>query len=193
MQKAVLKAYTTALHNAAISRKNALQQELAVGIAVALEAGPSKRLARAQLCEVYAAAGYKCREPQEIDYKSVYRRITASLALFEFIGFEDLHRWTEGLSRGQLLDAIVKNLMPLKLGTVNEVLLICEKQKPPRATPGRKAGTPIDSEHLHFVVPPGTTSEELLRVASILIAMANEKTEAKREEVEQTQAEMETA
>lgn len=188
MNRSNLKAYVTAIQNAALSRKAALQCELAVGFAVMLEVGPSKRLARAQLCEIYATAGYKCSEPTDIDWKSINRRISGSLALWDFIGEEDVAKWAADHTKINLINAIVEKLAPLKLGTINEVLLICNKVKP-QQTRGRKPGIAIDTQHIHFSVPQSATAEELLQIAAKLMAMAQEKTAAIAEQRQEELAE----
>lgn len=175
MNRSNIKAYVTALNSAVLNRRTALQTELAVGFAVILESGPSRRLARAQIIEVYAGAGYKCREPSDLDYKTINRRISASFALFDFMGEKDIREWTKDLSRGPLISAIVEKLVPLKLTTINEVLQICLTEKPAGAsTRGRRPGIHIDTQHLHLVVPPTTTREELLEAAAKLMHLANE-------------------
>lgn len=184
MVRSPLKAYSSAIAGAALSRKSALQVELAVGFAVMLESGPSKRLVRAVLCEVYASAGYKCREPSDIDWTSINRRITASLALYEFLGEAEIRKWAGESTRGELLSALVKQLEPLKLATVNEVLLICNRVKPAGRIRGPRPGTHIDTEHIHVVVPPNATSDELLLVASKLMAIASSMSHAAVEEPE---------
>jgi hypothetical protein len=172
MQKANVKAYVSAIQGAALSRRAALQVEIAVGFAVCLEVGPSKRLARAQLCEIYAAAGYHCSEPKDIDWKAINRRITGALALWDFLGAEEIAKWAEGHSKNALIDALVEKIAPLKLNTINEVLLICHKVKPQHKR--QINGTPIATEHLRIVVPPTATAEELFTVASHLMDMAKE-------------------
>lgn len=173
MNRSNLKAYAAAIHNAALSRKTALQLELAVGFAVRLEAGSSKRLVRAQLCEIYAAAGYKCREPSDIDWTSINRRISASLALFDFVSqTDDVKLWAGDLQRGPLIAALVEHLKPLKLGTINEVIQICASIKTGKVARGPRPGVHVDTTHLHILIPPAATREELLEAAAKLMQMA---------------------
>lgn len=179
MNRSNLKAYVSAIHNAALSRKAALQCELAVGFAVMLEAGPNRRLVRAQLCEIYASAGYKCREPGDIDWQSINRRIGASIMLFEFITEKEVREWAGDLTRSALVDAIVKKLEPLKLGTCNEVIQICKTSKEDKPTYTRKPGVRIETTHLHFNIPVTATAEELLEAASKLMQMAQTMVEAR--------------
>lgn len=179
INRSLIKAYTNAINSAALSRGAALQIELAVGFAVQLEVGVSKRLARATLIEVYAGAGYKCADPGEADWKAINRRIAASLALFEFCGREDVAKWGEGHVKGALIDAIAEKLKPLKLRTVNEVLLVCGKLKPPSKRAAMKVhplkekpGTlHVDTPHIHIAIPPDITRDEIMDAIAKLMAV----------------------
>ena len=174
MNRSNVKAYVSAINGAALNRRTALQTELAVGFAVVLEAGGSKRLARAQLCEIYVSAGYKCREPADLDWKTINRRISAAFALYEFLGEQDVREWARDLSKAALISAFVERLTPLKLTTINEVLQICVPKKDDVKSRGRRPGIHIDTQHLHVVVPPGTSREELLETAARLMQIAHE-------------------
>jgi hypothetical protein len=175
MNRSHVKAYVSALSGAALNRRTALQTELAVGFAVILESGPSKRLARAQLIEIYAAAGYQGREPADLDYKTIFRRISASLSLYEFLGENDIREWASDLSRGPLLSAFVEKLIPLKLTTINEVIQICNSAKPGSGrTRGPRPGIHIDTARIHLVVPPSATRDELLEAAAKLMTLAQQ-------------------
>jgi hypothetical protein len=198
MNRSTIKAYASSLHSAALSRKAALQIELAVGFAVMLECGPSKRLVRAQLSEIYAQAGYKCREPSDIDWQSIQRRIGASLALYDFIGDKDIKGWIGELSRKPLIEKIVDQLGPLKLSTINEVIQICKSGKEPGQDPrGRKPGLRIETEHLRFNIPASATPTELMLAAGKLMAMAQSMVEQQMPDhdahAEHKQEELETA
>lgn len=166
-----IKAYSVAITNAALSHAAALQIELAVGFAVQLEIGPSKRLARATLVEIYAAAGYTCSEPKDIDWKRINRRIAASLALFDFMSREEVETWTDGKTKGPLIDAIVDKLKPLKLKTVNEVLVSCGKLKPQATRQERPGTVRVETSHLHFSIPPDVTRDELMTAIAKLMAV----------------------
>src|ERR1700681_1506285 len=103
MNKATMKAYASAIANAALSRKAALQLELAVSFAVFLDQQKVSRLAKSLILEVYAEAGYKCREIGEVDWKAVNRRVNASGVLFEMVGMKDVMAWSDGKTRGALI------------------------------------------------------------------------------------------
>ena len=171
MNKTHLKAYSNAIVEAALSRSTALEIELAVGFAAILECDNMKRLARETLLTIYGAAGSKCAKPGDMDWKSINRRISAASALFDFVGTDDINEWAQGLTKRELVDAFRPHIKALKLNSVNEVLLACDKIRPPRkVTPGRKIGT----QHLHLVIPPSATREELIELATQLMTMAHE-------------------
>lgn len=182
MNKTLIRAYAQIIHGAAMNRHAALQAELAVGFAVLLDSYPSKRLARAQLQKIYNDAGCKCEGPQDTNWKSVNRRITASIALFDFIGADEVRNWAGDLQKAPLIEAFTKKLAPLKLNTVNEVLTICRGTVPRDNTNmvGRKPGTRIETLHLKFSVPPATTPEEMLEAAGKLMTMAQELVNARQ-------------
>lgn len=186
MNKTIIKAYANIIHAAAMNRRAALQTELSVGFAVLLDSYPSKRLAKAQLQKIYNDAGCKCSGPTDTNWKSVNRRIAASVALFDFMGHEEVRGWAGDLIKAPLIEALVKKIEPLKLNTVNEVLLVCKGSKAgggeraPGA--GRKPGQRIESAHLKFSVPPAATPEELLEVAGKLMTMAQEMVNARQGE-----------
>lgn len=202
MNKAQMKVFSSAIANAALSRKTALQLELAVGFAVHLECGQAKRLTRATLCEVYSAAGYKAHKPGDMDWKAINRRITAALALFDFVGAEDVVKWTEGKRRMELIEAIVEKLAGYKIKSVNEVLEICGKigPKAPRGERPEPEGTRhIDTRHIHVSVPPNATASELMEVALAMMDLAKQAAAAqlsggiRETETEDAGAELEAA
>ncbi len=187
MNKMNIKAYAQIIHSASMNRQAALQTELAVGFAVLLDSYPSKRLARAQLQKIYNDAGCKCADPQDVNWKGVNRRITGSIALFDFMGHDEVRGWAGDLQKAPLIDALVKKIVPLKLNTLNEVLVVCRGSKSndgsSRVTvAGRKPGQRVETTHVKFSVPPGTTPEELLEVAGKLMTMAQEMVNARQGE-----------
>jgi hypothetical protein len=188
MNKSHLKAYSTAIVEAALSRSKALEIELAVGFAVIIECDEAMRLARETLLTIYAQAGSKCTKPGDIDWKAINRRITASIELFKFIGREDLDKWADGVSKpAEMVAAFRPHIGALKLRSVNEVLLACDKIRPPRK-PSEPSGTKLSTKHLHLTVPKTATSDELLALAAQLMAMAQTLSQAAPVEVEETEA-----
>lgn len=176
MNRTNLKAFSTAIAGALVSRKSALQVEVAVCFAVHLDCNQAKRLSRAMLCEIYANAGVHCGSPGDLDWKSTNRRITAALALFDFFGAAEITNWIEGKQRKELIDAIVAKLEPLKIKSTNEILAVCDKITPrQRGERVEPQGTHhIDTEHLKIVIPPGVTRAELLEAALAMMKIAEQ-------------------
>lgn len=181
MNKSNIKAYAQIIHAASLNRRAALQNEIAVGFAVLLDSAPSKRLARAQLQKIYADAGYKCTNPNDIDWKTINRRIAGSIMLFDFLGEQDVREWAGELQKAALIEALVKKLEPLKLNTLNEVVQICKGARGRAdSTPGRKPGVKVETAHLKFTIPPTASAEELLEAAGKLMAMAQDMVNARQ-------------
>jgi hypothetical protein len=173
MNKTTLKAYTNAIVEAALSRSVALEIELAVGFAIILECNNAKRLARETLLTVYNAAGSKCEQPGDLDWKAVNRRISAAVALFDFIGITDVSAWGEDKTKRELVDAFRPHIAALKLKSVNEVLLACDKIRAPRK-PVEQSGKQFTTRHLHINVPATATRDELVELATQLMMLAHE-------------------
>jgi hypothetical protein len=169
MNKTHLRAYTKALVESAMNRQVALEIELAVGFAVMIECDGARRLARETMLTIYNGAGWKCDRPGSLDWRSVNRRISAAIALYDFIGVDDITKWAEGKTARELVDAFRPHISALKLKSVNEVLLACDKVRPPRA---KTEGVRIDAGHLHLIIPASTTREDLIAMATKLMQMA---------------------
>jgi hypothetical protein len=171
MNKTHLKAYTNAIVEAALSRSVALEIELAVGFAVILECENRKRLSRETMLTIYNAAGSKCERPGDLDWKAVNRRISAATALFDFIGIADITAWANGLTKRELVDAFRPHISALKLKSVNEVLLACDKIRAPRK-PSEQVGKVVKTAHLHITVPVTATRDEIMELVTQLMVIA---------------------
>ena len=182
MNRTNLKVCRTAINKALADHAAGLRMELAVSFAVILDSGKARRLARAVLCECYAAAGLQCSQPGDRDWRAVNRRIGAAFALFDFIGWDEVTKWANGKQRTELLDALAAQIAPLKLRTVSEILEVCGKIKPRQRTGGPSGakheevpGTQhVDTANVHVVIPPATTRAELMEVALALMKLAEQ-------------------
>lgn len=180
MNKTNIKAYAQIIAKSALNRQLALQCELAVGFAVLLESSPSRRLARAQLQKIYADAGYQCAEPSGIDWKTINHRIRGSVMLYDFLGEADIREWAGDLQKQPLIDALIKKIEPLKLKTLNELMVVCKGARERTAsTGGRKPGVRFDTAHMHVTVPTSAQPEELLEIAGKLMTLAQEMVNAR--------------
>lgn len=168
MNKTHIRAYTKALVESAMNRQIALEIELAVGFAVMIECDNARRLARETMLTIYNAAGWKCDKPGAIDWRAVNRRISAAIALHDFIGVEDLEKWAGESTARDMVEAFRPHIAALKLKSVNEVLLACDKLRPAKKSEGVK----INAGHLHLTIPANTTREDLISMATKLMQMA---------------------
>lgn len=173
MNKTHIRAYTKCLVESAMHRAVALEIELAVGLAVMHETSPSKRLGRETLLTIYHGAGFQCDKPGALDWRAVNRRITATIALFDAYLVKDVAELAEKHKAGELVEALRPMIKALKLKSVNEVLLACDKVRAPRK-PGEPhvEGTRIDAGRLHIVIPPNATRDDLLAAATKLMEIA---------------------
>lgn len=177
MNKTHLRTYSNHIRAALVNRRDALKLELAVMFAVTLEADCNKRLAREAIYSVYNATGsYQCAQPADRDWKAVGRHITAAFELFDFIGADEVRGWAEGLKYGDLIAAFVDKIAPYKLGTVNEILTICNRvKKQPRKVAGRvvpPGSHEFKTKHVHIVIPPDATLIEVMETIADLMRLA---------------------
>lgn len=174
MNKTHIRAYTKCLVESAMHRATALEIELAVGLAVMHETQPSKRLGRETLLTIYNGAGFQCDAPGALDWRAVNRRITATIALYDAYLVTDVAALAEKHKTTDLVEALRPMIKALKLKSVNEVLLACDKVRAPRkASSGQHVeGVRIEAGHLHFTVPASATREDMLAAATKLMEMA---------------------
>lgn len=185
MNRSNHKAFATAINNAGMNRKAALNIEVAVCFAVHVDSKQAKRLTRAVMCEIYAECGYKSSAPGDRDWREINRRITAGLALFDFIGADDVHAWIENKTRMDIVNAIVTKLEPLDLRSTNQILEICDKvrTRAPRGEKPEPEGTHrIELEHLKIVIPPTATRAELISAAIEMMRLAEERAQVEVQE-----------
>lgn len=176
MNKTHIRAYTKAMIESSLHRQTALEIELAVGLAVMHECEPSRRLGRETLLTIYNGAGWQCGEPGALDWRAVNRRITASIALYDVHMSGDVAQLAETSKTIDLVNALRPMVAALKVKSVNEVLLACEKVRAPRK-PQHVEGTRIDAGHIHITIPTSATRDDLIALATRLMQMATERFE----------------
>lgn len=113
-----------AIANAALSRRAALQMELAVSLVhFTQEIGGTDTTGKANLKAVYNSAGYLCMTKQDRDYKTVNRRLNAMAKAFDKIGSSVVHGWMEGKTDTQvILDSVQGELLAFGFDTLDDVL-----------------------------------------------------------------------
>jgi hypothetical protein len=135
--------FVQAINTANMSYKFAFYMEMAVCLAMFAEAGDTSKDAKKSLYEVYARAGYDCKDITSSEYKTVNRRINAGAALFDWLGKDKVNSWLAGTAEMTSLNAIVKQLEFHNLRGINSVLALTGK---PVALPRDKAK--IDASRL---------------------------------------------
>lgn len=178
MNKTHLRTYANHIRSALVNRRDALKLELAVMFAVTLESDGNKRLAREAIYQVYHSTGsYQCDAPAARDWKSVGRQISAGFALYDFVGADNVAALANGHKHGDLITALADHIAQYKLATVNEILTICEKvRRTPRTVGGRsvpEGAHVVQTEHVHFFIPPGVKADELMTIINDLMKYAN--------------------
>ena len=172
MNKSHIRTYTKAMNEAAQFNRNGLEIELSIGCAVMLECGNARRLARETLLTIYNNAGYQCTQPGTLDWRKVNRHVTASIALFDFIGANDVQNCVEGKPVTEWVEAIRPMIAALKVKSVNEVLLACDKVRAPKKPAAQHEGQRVDVGHLHLIIPHNATKDDLIAMATKLMQMA---------------------
>jgi hypothetical protein len=178
MNKTHIRAYTKALVESVTHRQVALEIELAVGLAVMYECEPSRRLGRETLLTIYNGAGYACSKPGALDWRAVNRRITASIALYDFCEKTgDVSALAQTAKVAELVEALRPMVAALKVKSINEVLLACDKVRAPRKAMPPQEGHRIEAGHLHLTIPQNATREDMLALATKLMELAMSKFE----------------
>lgn len=115
---------TSAIANAALSRRAALQMELAVAmIHFTQEKGQTDASGKANLKAVYHAAGYLCMTKADRDYKTVNRRLNAMAKCFDKIGSSVANGWVNGHGDTEsTLQYVVAEMAPFGFETLDDVL-----------------------------------------------------------------------
>jgi len=189
-----------ALNGAALAHKLAFQVEIAVGLSIYLISGGTHLAAKKTLCAVYGSAGWACLSSDDVDYKTVNRRINCTANLYEHLGPKVIGRWAGTHTNGALIKAVQQNINAFELHTVTDVIAFCA---PPdtKLLHGPKGQTfvlpdhtilagpqsgqrkikamfkkrsdvqHLTTAHLDFVIPSVTTDDELLQMVEQMLAL----------------------
>lgn len=130
MTKFSIETCVAALNRAAMNRKAAFQIELASGLAVFLVNDGTTKEAKTVLCSAYASAGYQCLTPQDMDYKTINRRVNVTADLFNTLRVDKVKRWAGRHNDQHLIDALVSGLQPYELYGVRDVERLCKPPAP---------------------------------------------------------------
>jgi hypothetical protein len=154
----------SAITNAAISSKYALQLELATGLVLFAEADGISRDSKQALQKIYVLAGYDAEDQYKSDYKTVRRRIDVAAELFNWIGQNKLAELIENRAEMAAITALVQFLEQYNFKGINSVLALVGKPvKQPRKAPAEKStGTPaqVVAEAKPAEAPQAITEEK---------------------------------
>jgi hypothetical protein len=124
MSNVSYEVFVAAISNAALSRRAALQIELAVGlIHFTQENGGTDTAGKANLKAVYHAAGYDCMAKADRDYKTVNRRLNMTAKLFDKFGSSLVNGWVEKCAGDTeaLIAYVVTELQSYAFHTLDDV------------------------------------------------------------------------
>lgn len=119
--------FISAITNATMSYKYALQLELATGLVLFAEAGEANRDSKRALQQVYISAGYDCADQYKQDYKTIRRRIDASATLFDWMEIDTILKLIDNRAEMNAIMAVVQHLEQYNLKGINSVLALCGK------------------------------------------------------------------
>lgn len=195
-----LETCVAALASGMLSRRAALQNEIAVGLVVFAAEGGTHIDAKNVLNEIYSIAGYQCIGYKGIDYKNVNKRINVTAALFDVMGKKQVAAILDAGTEQKAFKALFDALEPYQFYSLDDVLEYCgkpnnktarqraneakaskdadSKNKSPGGPFNRRASDikgaiRIDTKAIHLSIPPTAKPAELLEVAAKLIELAN--------------------
>lgn len=115
---------TQAIANAALSRRAALQIEVAVSlIHFTQESGGTDTIGKAALKSVYNDAGYICLAKADRDYKTVNRRLNAMSKLFDKLGSSLVYSWMADKGDTEaIINHVVTEVAVFGFDTMDDVL-----------------------------------------------------------------------
>ncbi len=131
---------------AALDRRSAINNELAVGLGMFYEAGGTTQEAKSALQEVYHRSGYECQNSSGADYVTINRRLNASAKLYDFLGAEQIGNWVGNKVERQLVSAIIEGLKPSNLYSIDKVMAFIGKPRA-KAGPAEAEGSDEKDEH----------------------------------------------
>lgn len=189
-----------ALANSFLSRRQALQAELAVGLVIfAAEGDEATKEAKRDLRALYATAGYLCVDSKGTDYKNINKRINITAALYTVIGRKTVRQWIGTYTEGDVLAAVILSIEDFQFSTLDDVLEYCNKPNnktarqraneakaaEARANAAKGRGGPqnrravdvegawhIDTREIHITIPPTASADEMREAAAKLLELA---------------------
>ena len=143
------KVMCSAIADAALNRKAALNVELAVScIHFVQEVGGADKTGRSNLKSIYNSSGYICMERADRDYVTVNRRITAMGKAFDKLGSSLVNTWVESAAdTNSAIAAVLDGLAVHGFATLNDVEVFAGKAAAapaaPKARGARQTSGPV--------------------------------------------------
>lgn len=123
------KAMIDAISDAGSWSKQALEIELATGLALFVENDGASLAAKKLLQDVYGQAGYKVDSISAADYKTCRRRIDAAAELYKHIGHDEIVGWIGRAKDRNAIQKIVSNLEEYNLTGIQSVFALVGKKQ----------------------------------------------------------------
>lgn len=180
-----MKAMIDAISDAGAWSKQALEIELATGLALFVENDGVSLASKKLLQEIYVQAGYKAETISSEHYKTVRRRIDSSSLLYEHIGHDEIVSWIGRAKDRNAIQKIVTNLEEYNLTGIQSVFALVGKkqsvkakaptqplaapsQKPSEALQGAQTGEPIAAQGEALKTPPEGSQQPLNDTARMI-------------------------
>lgn len=163
--------WVTALIDAGGFHRDALQLELAVGLAVFATKADATKVdlnAKRTLREVYEKAGYACKTPVGEDYKTVARRVSVAADLYQFLGGREvITEWVEGVPAKQQVQKIADQLKEYNFTGINSVLAYIGKPVQVKRTRDEEGQSNIKSDMQAGMPTVGVSDADSLVAAAV--------------------------
>jgi len=124
-----MKAMIDAISDAGAWSKQALEIELATGLALFVENDGVSLASKKLLQDIYGQAGYKVDSISAADYKTCRRRIDASSELYQHIGHDEIVSWIGRAKDRNAIQKIVTNLEQYNLTGIQSVFTLVGKKQ----------------------------------------------------------------
>lgn len=161
----------TAMNRSLAMSRQALQVELAVGLAVYHHFENTGLAAKKAFREIYAAAGQvDCLTSESRSYQTVNRRMDRIAKLFDYLGRSKIRRVIgehDGMNR---IEALITYLEGLHLDSMDDVLNYVGEPRQPSIAHNPHA-IHIVTAHVHLDVLPDASKAEIKEVISKLMAL----------------------
>ncbi len=194
-----------ALASSFLSRRQALQAELAVGLIIFASEGDSNKEAKRDLRGLYASAGHLCIDPKGADYKNINKRVNNTATLFDVVTRRAVRNWIGDAAEEGVLSAVMAALEKFQFATMDDVLEYCARPNnrtarqrandaataEARSDANKRRGGPlarragdiegaikIDTADIHIVILKTATPDELRQAAAKLLELAEAATKA---------------